>query len=121
MQPMHIWLDCATAVLQRASSGVELENQTDCAEELEDVLAQETHFTAGLEEQRSLHPILADFMDAGVMSELGESLDAMQLRKAEVKQQLDAYRELLQRCVIRKILMNTQYVLVIGWSKRICY
>lgn len=121
MQPMRIWLDCTTAVLQRASSGVELENQTDCAEELEDVLAQETHFTAGLEEQRSLHPLLADFMDAGVMRELRESLDAMQLRKAEVKQQLDAYRERLQRCVIRKILMNTQYVLVMGWSKRICY
>lgn len=105
---MHTWLDSATAVLQRASTGVELENQTDCVEELEDVLAQETHFTAGLEEQRSLNPLLADFMEAGVMSELRESLDAVQLRKTEVKQQLDAYTELLQGCVLGKFIMNTQ-------------
>lgn len=112
MQSMHTWLDCATAVLQRASSEVELGNQTDCAEELEDVLAQETHFTAGLEEQRSLYPLLADFMDAGVMSKLRENLDAMQLRKADVKQQLDAYIELLQRCVTGKFLMNAQHVFI---------
>lgn len=88
---------------------MELENQTDCVEELEDVLAQETHFTAGLEEQRSLNPLLADFiMEAGVMSELRESLDAVQLRKTEVKQQLDAYTELLQGCVLGKFIMNTQ-------------
>lgn len=102
MQSMHSWLDCATAALQRASTGVELESQTDCVEDLEDVLAQETHFTAGLEEQRSLNPLLRDFMEAGVMSELREKLDALQLRKAEFKQQLDVHRELLQRCVVRK-------------------
>lgn len=106
-QSMHTWLDCATAVLQRASTGVELDNQTDCVEELEDVLAQETDFTAGLEEQRSLNPLLADFMEAGVMSKLLENLDAMQLRKAEVKEQLDAYIELLQRYVLGKFRMHT--------------
>lgn len=121
MQSMHTWLDCATAVLQRASTGVELENQTDCVEELEDVLAQETHFTAALEEQRSLNLLLADFMEAGVMSELRENLDAMQQRKAEVKQQLGAYIELLQRCVLWKFMINTQYMLVIGWPKWIYY
>lgn len=102
MQSMHTWLDCATAALQRASAGVELENQTDCVEDLEDVLAQETHFTAGLEEQRSLNPLLGDFMEAGAVSKLGEELDAMQLKKAEFKQQLHVYRELLQRFVVRK-------------------
>ncbi|TWW68818.1 Nesprin-1 Enaptin KASH domain-containing protein 1 [Takifugu flavidus] len=84
--------------LQRASTGVELENQTDCVEDLEDVLAQETHFTAGLEEQRSLNPLLGDFMEVGVMSRLKEKLDAVQLRKAEIKQQLDVHRELLHSC-----------------------
>lgn len=119
LQSMHTWLDSATAVLHRASTGVELENQTDCVEELEDVLAQETHFTAGLEEQRSLNPLLADFMEVGVMSELRENLEAMQLRKAEVKQQLAAHIELLQRCVLGKFIMTTQYELVIGWPKMI--
>lgn len=121
MQSMHTWLDSATAVLQRASTGVELENQTHCAEELEDVLAHETHFTAGLEEQRSLNPLLADFMEAAVMSKLRENLDAMQLRKAEVKQQLEAYTELLQRCVLWKFILNTQHVSVIERPKRINY
>lgn len=105
MQSMHTWLDCATAALQRASTGVELENQTDCVEDLEDVLAQETHFTAGLEEQRSLNPLLGDFMEVGVMSKLKEKLDAVQMRKAEIKQQLDVHRELLHRCVVRKCTM----------------
>lgn len=118
MQSMHTWLDSATAVLQRASTGVELENQTNCVEELEHALAQETHFTVGLEEQRSLNPLLADFMEVGVMSKIRENLDAMELRKAEVKQQLDAQIELLQRCVLRKFRKNTQYKLVIGWPKR---
>lgn len=107
---MHTWLDCATVVLQRASTGVELENQTDCMEDLEDALARETHFTAGLAEQRSLNPLLGDFMEVGVMSKLRENLDAMQLRKTEVKQQLVSYRELLQRCVVRKCTIGTQYM-----------
>lgn len=94
-------------MLQRSSTGVELENHTDCADALEDVLAQETHFTAALEEQRSLNPLLGDFVEAGVMKEVRNSLDAMQLRKAEVRQQLDACTELLQRCVLRKCAVNT--------------
>lgn len=111
---MHTWLDSAAAVLQKASTGVELEDQTDCVGNLEDLLARETHFTAGLEEQRALNPLLEDFMEAGVMSELRGNLDAMQLRKAEVKQQLDVYTELLQWCVFGKFIINTHYVLVMG-------
>lgn len=100
LQSMHTWLDSAASVLQRASLGVELENQTDCVRDLEEISARENNFTAALEELRSLNPQLEDFMQAGAMSELREKVEATQLRKTEVKQQLDAYREVLQRCVL---------------------
>lgn len=80
--------------------GVELENQADCVQELKEIRAQEKNFTAGLEELRTLDPLLEDLMEAGLMSELREKVEAMQLRNTEVKQQLDAYREALQRCVL---------------------
>ncbi|XP_074471039.1 nesprin-1-like isoform X4 [Sebastes fasciatus] len=98
LQSMQKCLDSAAALLQRASSGVDLENQTDCAQDLEDLSAQEKNFTAGLEELRTLDPLLEDFMEAGAMGELREKVEAMLLRNTEVKQQLDAYREVLQSC-----------------------
>lgn len=78
---------------------MELENQTDCVQDLEEISAQEKNFTAGLEDLGTLDPLLEDFMEARAMSELREKVEAMQLRNTEVKQQLDAYREELQRCV----------------------
>lgn len=100
LQSMQTWLDSAAAVLQRANSGVELENQRDCARELEEISAREKNFTAGLEELSTLDLLLQKFIDAGAMSDLREKVDAMQLRKTKVEQQLDAYREVLQRCVL---------------------
>lgn len=88
------------SVLQRASSGVELENQTDCMRDLEEVSAQEKNFAAGLVELRSLDPLLEEFVDAEAMCELRERVEAMELRKINIKQQLDAYTEVLKRCVL---------------------
>lgn len=105
LQSMQTWLDSAAAVLQRASSGVELENQTDCARDLEEISAKEKNFTAGFGELRTLDPLLDDFMEAVAMSELREKVEAMRLRNTEVRQQLDAYGDVLQRCVL--VLMRS--------------
>lgn len=114
LQSMHTWLDSAASVLQRASSGVELDNQTDCVRYLEEISAQEKNFTAGVEELRSLDPLLEDFVEAGAMSELREKVEAIQLRKTEVKQQLDAYREVLQRCVLVLMWSQVTYICTAG-------
>lgn len=82
---------------------MELEKQTDCVQDLEEISAQEESFTAGLEELRSLDPLLGEFMAAETVSELREKVEAMQNRKAEVKQQLDGCRDVLQRCVLNLI------------------
>lgn len=79
---------------------MELENQTDCMRDLEEISAQEKNFTAGLEELRTWEPLLVNFVDTEVMSKLVEKVEAMQLRKTEVKQQLEAYREVQQRYVL---------------------
>lgn len=100
LQSMHKCLDSAAALLQRASSGVELENKTDYMQDLEEIADQEERFTTSLEELRTLNSLLVDFMEPGVMSGLREKVDTMQLRNTDVKQQLDAYREVLQRCVL---------------------
>lgn len=100
LQSMQTWLDSAVAVLQRASLGVELEDQTDCVQDLEEISAQENNFIAGLEELGTLNPLLEDLMEAGVTSDLRKKVEAMQLRNTKVKQQLDAHREVLQRCVL---------------------
>ena len=113
LQSMQTWLDSAAAELQRASSGVELENQTDCVRDLEEISVQEKNFTAGLDELRTWDPLSEDFMEVGAMSELREKVAAMQLRNTEVRQQLDAYRELLQRCVL--VLMWSVATCVHSW------
>ena len=100
-------LDCAADFLQRASLGVELEKQTDCIWDLEEMSAQEKNFTAGLEELRTWEPLLVNSVDTGEMSKLREKVEAMQLRKTEVKQQLEAYREVQQRYVL--ICSNVHY------------
>lgn len=107
-QSTKTWLDSAGALLQRASLGVELEIQTDCIRDLDGILSQEQSLTAALEELRTLDPLLEHFMEAGAMSKLREELKAMRLRDIEVKQQLEAYRELLQRCVF--IYLHIQYM-----------
>lgn len=107
---MQKCLDSAAAFLQRARLGVDLENQTDCVCDLEDISAQEKNFTAGLEELRTLDPLLEDFIEAKAMGELREKVEAMQLRNTEGKQQLGAYREVLQRCVL--VLMGSHIIYV---------
>lgn len=99
LQSMQKWLDSAAALLQKASSGVELEKQTECVQELAEMTNQEQNFTAALEELKSLNPLLMDFMESGAMEELRQNVETMQLRKTDVKQQLDAHREVQQRCV----------------------
>lgn len=99
LQSMQKWLESAAVLLQMGSSGVELENQADGVQDLEEISVQEKNFTAGLEELRALDPLLVDLMEPGVMTGLRETVETMQMRNTEVKQQLDAYREVLQRCV----------------------
>ncbi|XP_033998692.1 nesprin-1 isoform X2 [Trematomus bernacchii] len=98
LQSMQKCLDSAAALLQKASVGVDLENQTDCVRDLEDLSAQENKFTAGLEELGTLDPLLEDIIEAEAMGELREKVERMQLRNTEFKQHLDAYREVLQSC-----------------------
>lgn len=97
LQTMQQWLDSAADLLQRGSSGVELEDQTERVRDMEEISAQEKGFTVGLEELRTLDPLLVDFIKPGAMSR--EKVETMQLRNTEVKHQLDAYREVSQRCV----------------------
>lgn len=100
LQSVQKWLDSAAALLQRGTSGVDLENQTDCTQDLEEISAQEKSFTTALEELRTLNSLLVEFMEPGVMCGLREKVETMQQRNTDVKQQLDAYREVLQRCVL---------------------
>lgn len=79
---------------------MELDSQTDCVRDLEEISAQEKSFTAGVDELRTLDPLLVDLMELGVMSGLREKVETMQQRKTEVKHQLDAHREVLHRCVL---------------------
>lgn len=94
------WLDSAGVLLQSASLGVELENQTESVCELDEISAQEQTFAAGLEELRTLDPLLEHLVEPGVMMKLRENVEAMQLRSADIKQQLEAHRQILQRCVL---------------------
>ncbi|XP_028253699.1 nesprin-1 [Parambassis ranga] len=98
LQFVQKWLDSSAALLQRAGSGVELENQADCTQDLDVISVQEKSSAAGLAELRTLDPLLVNFVEAGGMSGLREKVHAMQLRSADIKQQLDAYREVLERC-----------------------
>lgn len=101
---MQKWLDSVADLLQGTGSGVDPENHTDCMQDLEEVLAQEKNFTAGLEELKTLDPLLVDWMDAAVMSGFRKKVQTMQTMKSELKQQVDAYREVLQRFVLIQLL-----------------
>uniref|UniRef100_A0A3Q3FN38 Spectrin repeat containing, nuclear envelope 1a n=1 Tax=Labrus bergylta TaxID=56723 RepID=A0A3Q3FN38_9LABR len=46
LQCVQTWMDSVAAVLQRSSSGVELDNQTDCVQGLDEISAQEKNSTA---------------------------------------------------------------------------
>lgn len=97
---MQRWLDSIADLLQGTSSGVDPENHTDCMQDLGEVLAQEKNFTAGFEELKTLDPLLVDFTDAAVMSGFRTKVQSMQMMKSELKQQVDSYREVLQRYVL---------------------
>lgn len=110
LQSMQKWLDSAAALLQRVTTGVELENQADCAQDLEEILAKEKNFKAGLQEFGTLDPLLVDFLEAGVMSGLREKVNTMQLRRTKVQQQVDTYREVLERCVLYQVYIYSLYL-----------
>lgn len=101
-QSMHKCLDWAAEFLQRASRGAELDNQTGCMLDLEELSAQEKNFTAGLEELSTWEPLLVDIVDTDVMNKLREEVESMRLRSTEIKRQLEAYREVQKRCVLCK-------------------
>lgn len=97
LQSTQKWLDCTAAFLQRASSGVELQNQTDWMQVLEDITAQETDFNAALEELQTVDRQLEEYVESGVTSQVREQVEAIKSRKVEAKQQLEVHRGTLQR------------------------
>ncbi|XP_056150129.1 nesprin-1-like [Lampris incognitus] len=97
-QFLQKWLDLAEAFLQRAKLGVELEDQMENLRELEEMLAQEQAIVAELEELETLKPLLEPFVQPRVMKGLRGKVEAIQLRKTAVQQQLDACGEVLQSC-----------------------
>lgn len=101
---MQKWLDSVAGLLHGTGSGVDPENLSDCMQDLEEVVAQEKNFTAGFEELKTLDPLLVDYIDAAVMSELREMIQSMQVKKTELKHEVDAYREVLQRYVLLLLL-----------------
>lgn len=98
---MQKWLDSAVALLQRTSSGIDPDNHSDCLLELDEILDQEKSFTAGLDQLKTLNLLLVDFMETEEMSNLRHKVETVRLRDTDVKQQLDAHREVLQRCVLK--------------------
>lgn len=94
---MQKWLHSVADLLHGTGSGVDPENLSDCVQDLEEVVAQEKNFTAGSEELKALDPLLVDYIDAMGMSELREKIRSMHVKKTELKHQVDAYREVLQR------------------------
>jgi len=94
------WLDTAGSYLQKASQGVDQENQSESIRECRDLLDQERAFAAGLEELRSLHPLLETLVrPAAAMQELRRWVEEMRLRNITFKQQLEDQDNTLQRCV----------------------
>ncbi|KAM4529485.1 nesprin-1 isoform 3-T3 [Fundulus diaphanus] len=98
LQSMQQWLDKAATLIHETRSGVEIENHKGCMQDLEELLAQEKNFTTSSEEIRTLDPLLVDFVEAGELKEIRKKTEAMQQVKKEVKEQVYAYREVLQRC-----------------------
>lgn len=93
---MQEFLDSAEALL---SSEVELESLAESLQELDEICVLEKNFAVGLKELKALDPLLEDFVEEAGMSAFREGVQAMQKKQTEVKQQLDAFRRALQRCV----------------------
>ncbi|KAG7275374.1 hypothetical protein CRUP_007930, partial [Coryphaenoides rupestris] len=86
--------------LQKASQGVDQDNQSESIRECQDLLDQERAFAAGLEELRSLHPLLETLVrPAAAMQELRRRVEEMRLRNITFKQQLEDQDNTLQSCV----------------------
>lgn len=94
---MREWLDNVSTLLHETRSGVEIENRKDRMQNVEEILAQEKNFTTSAEEIRTLDPLLVDFVEAGELKQIRTKIQSMQQMKEEVTQQVEAYREVLQR------------------------
>ncbi|XP_027896443.1 nesprin-1 isoform X8 [Xiphophorus couchianus] len=98
LQSMREWLDNVSTLLHETRSGVEIENRKDRMQNVEEILAQEKNFTTSAEEIRTLDPLLVDFVEAEELKQIRTKIQSMQQMKEEVTQQVEAYREVLQRC-----------------------
>ncbi|XP_061667964.1 nesprin-1 isoform X8 [Syngnathoides biaculeatus] len=94
LQNMQRCLDCAADFLQHKSVGVELQHHADCLRNLEEIDVQDKNLSALLEEMMTSEPPA----EAHVMSGLREELQACQLRGTEIRQQMEACREVHERC-----------------------
>ena len=98
-QSTQRWLHLAGAVLQRASLGVELENQDASLRELEEIYVLEQAFVSGLEELETVNLQLEGLIGPGEKKALRKSLEGVQMKSREVKEELRTHQENLQRCV----------------------
>ncbi|XP_061559702.1 nesprin-1 isoform X16 [Phycodurus eques] len=94
LQAMRKCLDCAADFLQHTSIGVELEHHADWVQNLEEINAQDKNLSAFVEEMMTMEPPV----DTHVMSELRGEVEASQLRGTEIRQQMEACREVHERC-----------------------
>ncbi|XP_077366762.1 nesprin-1 isoform X9 [Festucalex cinctus] len=93
LQSMQKCLDCAADFLQHTTAGLELEHHADWLLNLEEMNTQQKNLTAVFEEMTTL-----TLVDTQVMSELRGEVEATQVRCTEIRQQLEACREVHERC-----------------------
>ncbi|XP_019750512.1 nesprin-1 isoform X11 [Hippocampus comes] len=95
LQSMQKCLDCAADFLQRTTVvGMELKHNADRIPNLEEINTQEKNLMAVLEEMMTRELL----EDTRVMSELRGEIEAAQRRSTEIRQQMEASREVHERC-----------------------
>ncbi|XP_077587652.1 nesprin-1 [Stigmatopora nigra] len=99
MQAACEWLEDAVSFLQRAGSGVDVENYEECFREQNGVVATEQEFLAHLEELENLLPRLGDLLDPVAKGQLRLSVESARERGLEVRDRLRVQQEVLQSCV----------------------
>lgn len=91
---MQQCLDCAADFLQRTTVvGTELERHADRIPNMEEINTQEKNLTGVLEEMTTRELL----EDTRVMSELRGEIEAAQRRSTEIRQQMEARREVHER------------------------
>ncbi|XP_061127011.1 nesprin-1-like isoform X2 [Syngnathus typhle] len=94
LQSVQKCLDRADDFLQHVSGGVELEHHANWTLNLDQIDNQDKNLAAVLEEMMTWEPLAG----TRLMKELGREVEAARLRSARVRQQMEACREVHERC-----------------------